>query len=348
MGRLTETVGNIFRDFTGFFPNTELPSCDLQEKVFIETSKFDLYYRIVFSVISEVMADDKVLNSIYRTFADSHSPKTHGLAYWVAKAMAEKRRIVLKKTKITMPTTYFTFELASSISEEYPQDYIEIDFTGYRQSELVGFDYALMFEAIKGAFRGVKISQGLLFKINDLSKAMNDNGWRKSIEAQLSQVDSSIKEGRAAYLDGGSDAKFIDFDVDPTKKAVEFSYHLLSQHTGYPSSWFNGEGGSALSDTGDSDRQQIRRANAVYFLSVVLPLLEQLYSETFTLKPDIDNASMLPTLLPTIEQSDMLTQEGREKILFAVFGLGDEDIQEPPKQLPMPPRVDKVNVGENE
>lgn len=313
---------SLFTQDTAKFPVTEIAGLNIDENKFIETTTKSLYERIIFTVIKDVNTNDKKLELITLSASNDYSPASYGFVHFMAEAMANKKQMFVEKISIG---NQFIFKKADPSRYNEP-NIIEFDFRKFEQASLMKEYYGMLFLALQGAAKGIRISQGLLLKISRLSEMMADKRQVAAVEAQLNQVSTALREAKTAYLDAGSDAVFATFDTEPTEKAVDFVYQLLSNLTGYSIGFLKGEkSGSSLSDTGESDKKQNREATEFYFLSVIQSVLEAIFKETFKLKPVLDNLEMLPSMLATIEMWGEGSKKGKE-FLYSQLGLRPEHL----------------------
>lgn len=322
---------SIFGQDTVKFPVTEIKGMDIDQAKFVANTTKSLYSRIIFTVLKEVNSSDEKLDLINLSASNDYSPASYGFVHFLAEAMVGEKQVFVKKIKIS---NQYIFR-KSSLNEMDEIDVIELDFRKFEQASLMKEYYKMLYLALEGAAKGIRISQGLLLKINKLSEMMADKRQTVAVEAQLSQVSDALRGAKTAYIDAGSSAEFASFDTEPSSKAIDFVYQLLSNLTGYSIGFLKGEkAGSSLSDTGESDKKQNREATEFYFLSVIQAVLEAIFRETFKLKPVLDNLEMLPSMLATIEMWSEGSEEGK-KFLYSQLGLRPEhlDLSKPTPEV---------------
>jgi hypothetical protein len=322
------------------YPITDVEGYKLNEERYVEYSCKALYERIIFSVLSEIAGDSKQVREVLRTFSDWYSPEyTEGLASIMSDAIAKKKRVRVEKHKRRTVDGGDGYYFERSDKELQVTTVFDIDFRKFHQSKLVESSYIMMFNALNSASKGMLINQGMLLKIAGLTTQKSEDRVIKDLEEQLTKIDDSIKKGRVAYVDADSSAEFFNFDVKATSESVDFIYSQLANITGYPVSWINGVGGSSMSDTGESDRKQIRRANEYYFVHLLLPILEQVFGSpdnaVFSLKPEMENLTNLPSILSALEMSEgLLTFDAKKKTMMEAFGYKEEDfVTEEPQSV---------------
>lgn len=302
---------------------TEIDGLSLGRREFAEKMLMHTYKKVLFLPVTSIGGSDEEKQSIFNSAADHYSPKSNGFIHYAAKAMSKKRQIILDKDK---HGDYFLFKEAAGNVEKVTADHLVLDFTEYESTDLLTAYFEMMHDALNAAAKGVKSSQGLIVYLEKLHESLADSKAKEIIEGQIKGLGESLRGGKTGYASGGSKVEFIKFDIEPTKAAIEFCYAQVAGHLGLPLSAVNGQGGSSMSDTGESDRKQTRQATEHYFLSIVRPLLSSIYQRSdFSLEVEIEDIDSLSTAMFLLESSTILTKEGKKKIA-AQFGLDDEDL----------------------
>lgn len=313
---------SIFGEKVINYAATELDGLSLCQSDFAKKMLIHTYEKVLFLPVSAIGGDDTKQQNVFDSAADHYSPKSHGFVYWTAKAMAEKRQIILIKEKQSDGSFLFKEDETETITA----DHLVLDFTDYESTDLLNGYFEMMHDALNGAAKGVKSSQGLIVYLEKLSETLADSKAKTIIESQITALGDSLRGGKTGYASGGSKVEFISFDVEPTAKAIEFIYAQIAGHLGFPLSAINGVGGSAMSDTGESDRKQLRKATEFYFYSIVRPILVSIFSSSdFDLEVELENVESLSDIIFLIETSTALTKDGKLK-LAAMLGLDDGDL----------------------
>ncbi len=334
------------RGYEGLIPSTEWQALNAQEADFVRQAIKALYKRILWSVINTVDAgSDKNKSNLNRTCADNYTVRgedRYGLIHYIAEAMVNKRIIILEKEKASIieGLEFFNFTAESKGAtweeDEDNKTRLILDFTKYELTDTLTMYYSLLFSALEGAGKGIKITQALILKINELTKLMSTERNVEQLEAQLKQLDESVRAGRLAYVDAGSSVDFPVFSIEPSEKAIEFIYGAIANVIGYPISFITGKDtGSSLGDTGEAERKRIRRANQHFFLELVLPILERVYLRTFELYVEIENAENMAEMFALMRDDTYLTHAAKTRTLANMFGfkaddfLPEEEVEDP-------------------
>lgn len=334
--KIASKVKSALGNWEGLIPSTELTGIDYEQAKFIQASIQSLYERILWRVVNEVDADEKTLENIQRSCATNYTLRNQkGFIEYVAKAMSQKQVIILTKREVeyVQGLSFYLFESevkgagwAKRDDEVINPDEIILDFSHFKLTDMLRVYYMLLFNALDGAGKGVNISQALLLKIADLNKITHEDRNLEILKNQLSELDESIRGGRLAFVDGDSSVEFASFDIEPTKLVIDFIYRSIANVIGYPLSFVTGEDtGSSLGDTGEAERKRIRRANEYFFLSIILPLLEDVYRKTFTLRTEIENSKQMVEMFNWAESDTMLTYDAKVRTLSNMFGFKKSD-----------------------
>lgn len=315
---------SFFGDKNISWSRTEIDGLDLGREKFAEKMLMHTYEKMLFMPVGAISGSDKETNAVFSSASDRYAPKSHGFVYWTAYAMARKSNVVLIKEK--QPDGSYLFKKDNRSSGELNSDNLVLDFQDYESTDLLKCYFLMMHDALEAAAKGVKTSQGLIVYLEGLKESLADSKAKEIIEGQIKALGESLRGGETGYASGGSKIEFISFDIAPTQAAIDFCYSQVAGHLGLPLSMINGQGGSSMSDTGESDRKQARKATEFYFLSIIRPILMNIFTRSdFELESEIENISQLSEVMFLIETSESLSSEGKKK-LAAQLGLTESDL----------------------
>ncbi|AUR98965.1 portal protein [Vibrio phage 1.259.O._10N.286.48.F4] len=313
-----------FGEKTVNWARTELDGLDLGRDKFAEKMLMHTYEKMLFMPVGAIAGDEKETNAVFSSASDRYSPKSHGFVYWTAYAMAKKSNVVLIKEK--QQDGSYLFKKDNQSGDEITSNHLVLDFQDYESTDLLKCYFLMMHDALEAAAKGVKTSQGLIIYLEGLKESLADSKAKEIIEGQIKALGEALKGGETGYASGNSKIEFISFDIAPTQAAIDFCYSQVAGHLGLPLSMVNGQGGSSMSDTGESDRKQARKATEFYFLSIIRPILMNIFLKSdFELESELENIEQLSEIVFLIETSQALTTEGKKK-LAAQFGLTDDDL----------------------
>ncbi|MDG3034187.1 hypothetical protein P7245_22430 [Vibrio parahaemolyticus] len=288
---------------------TELENFSVTDQNFVQYLVSGMYRRILFTTLRYIALDEGEEKTVIPTCMNRYTPASIGLIGHISNAIASKSRLVLRKIKLSDGSYAFEKVNAQPDAVDSSPDLIELDFKKHYDSDLMKMYASILYAALLGALRGVKMTQAVLIGLFGLSDNIATDENLKLIKAQSKSINEGIKNGKSSVTDSNSKINFVSYDIDPVAKTKEFIFQKFSTVTGFPLSFFNGEGGSALSDTGKSDEKQIRRACEYYFYEILNPALEAVFDKSFSLKPDIDTDE-IASVMSTVEMSGILNTDG--------------------------------------
>lgn len=277
-----------------------------------------IYERILTSALESLSMNPKDADKINLSAASSYSPYSEGFIYHLAKACSNK-----SSTKIYIVNLSNGRRLFSDKEPEGIYTTVNLDFSRFEEASLICAISAMLFDCLDAAAKGIRASQTILLKLEKLSEQIADKKTKAAVETQIKTFEEAYKSGKVAYTSSGSDVSFVSYDVTPSEKSISFCFGLLSIVTGYPAEFFNGLGGSTLSDTGASTEKAIHRADHKYASQIINPFLFEVFSVALKPKPLFENLTELPQIITFIETSDILSEEDKKKILNS-YGLDGE------------------------
>ncbi len=285
----------------------------LQEKMeFIRSMQQTIYERILTSALSILSMTESESNSVTLSSANKYAPYSEGFIYHLAKAIRTGAQTKIYAVKLSDGSYLFT---DSKPKNDTSSIELDTDFTKFTESRMVCGIFAMMFDCINSAAKGIKLTETILVKMEKLTDQVAEKRTLKALNDQISQFEESFRGGKVAYVSGNSDVGIVGFDVDPSTKIITFCFSLLSIVTGYPVEFFDGVGGSSLSDTGASTEKAIYRADKRYANQILIPFLNELYGKNFNLNPLISDLSDLATALTLAETSDSIGQNDIKRLL---------------------------------
>lgn len=290
---------------------------------FIHLMSFKIYERIFRSALDSLAMTKEQSKLIMPSASSSYTPRSDGFIKYMATAASRRQNLKIYGTKKSNGTWLF-----NSTKPEGVEDITEfqLDFSAFDESKMIASACGLMFQVLNAAAKGIKASEAVLVKLENLTEQIADQKTKKALRGMLTEFEKSLREGKLIFLSGSSTAEFMSFDTKPSVENMAFCYSLISMITGYPLEFFNGVGGSSLSDTGASTEKAIERADAHYSESVINPFIQELFGLRLEAWPKFESISDLASVITFIETTTILTNEDKKKILMSQ-GLSGEGVE---------------------
>ncbi|MDF4792360.1 hypothetical protein P3532_25885, partial [Vibrio parahaemolyticus] len=118
-------------------------------------------------------------------------------------------------------------------------DFVELDFEEFHRTELLEAYFGMVFDAIVGAAKLIRVGGAVLLKISDLSELISDKEVLTAVETQINKINDALKKSSVAYIDAQSALEMPKVDVKPVKEQLEYAYSLICNATGRPMSFIN-------------------------------------------------------------------------------------------------------------
>lgn len=310
---------------------TEFDPFSMARSRYVEIAIRELYSRIMYVTLEIVAIPDAVGNSDFaKTIFDTHSPKLRrGLMYHIVEAMADETKIVLRKRPVPGRNHAFFFEERTYTvfdKKENRLDLVELDFEEFHRTELLEAYFGMVFDAIVGAAKLIRVGGALLFKIDKLNDLISDREVLLAVETQINQINTALKESRGAYIDSQSDVEMPKVDMKPTKEQLEYAYSLICNATGRPMSFINGQLVGSLNSTGEGDHRQNYLASVRDFNEILRGVFESVFGADFQTKPDISQLSKFSDFLNSIEMSNIFEDDEKRKIVETLLPITEMGI----------------------
>ncbi|MBD0785786.1 hypothetical protein HUO09_05495 [Vibrio sp. Y2-5] len=307
---------------------TEFDPFSLARERYVEIAIRELYSRIMYITLDSVAVPDEIgLSDFAKTIYDTHSPELlRGLMYYIIDSMADESKVVLRKRPFEKRKNAFFFEERThslSTENENKLDLVTLNFEEFQRTELLEAYFSMVFDAIAGAAKLIRIGGALVFKIDKLNELISDREVLLAIETQVKQVNIALKESRGAYIDAQSSIEMPKVDMKPTKEQLEYAYSLICNATGRPMSFINGQMAGSLNSTGDGDRKINRQASVRDFNEILRGIFESVFGCDFQLKPDIEQLPELADFLNSLEMSSIFDESEKRKIVETVLPIAE-------------------------
>lgn len=310
----------------------------------VAASKFArVYLGMVYSKIMHECADrasipEGVDKSAYTaTVYDSYSPFKRGLVSLLVAGMINRD---LSYYRIKDGTGVKGAKLFDKITSSDALDeggsikagVLELDFREFKESKVLEMLFSILSGILQSMSNGVTITQAVLFKIHELSKMMDNQQNMEPLIKQMRQINDAITQGLPGVLDAKSGIEFPEYDAAPAEQASALVFKLISSLTGLPASYLFGEVVGGLGDTSNSDETRMDAAVRQYYHPIYAPALLVVFNKPFEYQMPVSDWSEIVPLMKWIEETNLLTAEGKKRILLSSTPLTEGDINVTAKQ----------------
>lgn len=195
-----------------------------------------------------------------------------------------------------------------------------VDFTDFHRATIVLILASLINLLLENANTSLNVSKSILLKINGLRENVANANAGEVIE-QAKAIEQGLKNGTGGLFDAGDNLELPTFDTNPMEQALDVLYGLMSFITGMPRAYISGELTTGLSTTGEADEKGIERGLTFYFNSIFKPVCDKLLGGKLVFKTsNWRKFAEIANLLPTLEATDMVSKEYKNKLIKEVFG----------------------------
>ncbi|TOP41926.1 hypothetical protein, partial [Vibrio parahaemolyticus] len=115
-------------------------------------------------------------------------------------------------------------------------DFVHLDFEDFYRTELLEEYFGMIFDAIIGAAKLIRVGGSIVLKIHGLSELISDKEVLLAVETQVKQINAALEESKGAYIDAQSNIEMPQVDMVPAVKQMEFGFSLVCNATGRPMS----------------------------------------------------------------------------------------------------------------
>ncbi|EGQ8054287.1 DUF1073 domain-containing protein [Vibrio alginolyticus] len=306
---------------------TEVCPFSMAKTRYIEIAIKQLYSRILYATLEIVAAPEEIGKSDFsKTVYDTHSPEmVRGLMYYIIEAMADEEKVILRKHPIKGRTNAYWFEERTHFTGAHKDDdttaydFVHLDFEDFYRTELLEEYFGMIFDAIIGAAKLIRVGGSIVLKVSGLSDLISDKEVLLAVETQVKQINAALEESKGAYIDSESNIEMPQVDMLPAVKQMEFGFSLVCNATGRPMSFVNGEIAASLGSTGEGDRKQNRQASERDFNEILKGVFDSVFGADFELKPDIEQLAEVGDFLNALEMNSLLSKDEKLNAIKTVI-----------------------------
>jgi hypothetical protein len=276
------------------------------------------YTKIMLECADRASLPESVAKDAYTlTCYDSYSPAKLGLISLIVEAMINSKRTFYEKEKGKNGAyTFNEIEIKGDALDSIDPNVLELDFRSWHESDILCLLFKLLGGILSAMGNGVTISQAMLIKIHKLSEMISNAQNTEPLKEQLGQLNDSISQGRAGYIDAESAIEFASYDPSNSEKAASFVFQMISTVTGVPASYVSGEVVTGLGDSSGGDEKRLDVALRTYFNGILAGCLYSVFDRTFQYKTTITDVPAMVELFTWLETTSMITEEAKQKLLI--------------------------------
>lgn len=301
---------------------------------FARTMCISMYEKIFYECADKAILTDKINNSDYSiTSYDSFSPLKRGLVSLIVEALVDNTTVYLKKIKIPKTNAYvFSVvdkEVATNSAGEIDEsNYLEMNFDNYEESKIVLSLYVLLGNVMVSLSKGITVSKGLIVKFKGLSELIKNSQNTKQLKIQIEELNKGVIAGKTTAIDSDSDIEQLGYDSSQAEKSAKYIFSLISNVTGRPISYINGEVTGGLGDNSKSEEKRLDASTKKYFYSIWAGINYSIYGEYFKYKVPLESMSDIEEAFAFVEITTSLSQKGKLLFLKNYTGMDDDNFSD--------------------
>jgi hypothetical protein len=319
--------------------SSELPDIypfPVEYKLFVDNDLIALFSKILTDCIER---SEGVPESIQPALWDNclASENAKGLITLMSEAMANRAELFLiYKAGVLRKAT-------NDEAEQIKKDYearafsalgVYISFKNYRRSEMLRIYSAMEFAVLNSLNKSMNLAKAIQLK---MSKMRDSVGLvdKDAIVEQAQAIAQSLACGKDVLLDGEDKIETSVPDMDPTQKAIGFLDAKRAFITCLPLSYITGEQATGIGSTGQADAKAVERGLLQYWVSIIKPVLKELFGVTVTFKSQdfalIDSATSALTAFEATGD-DILSLENKRLVISQLLGT-ENDMEGKPREV---------------
>jgi hypothetical protein len=199
---------------------------------------------------------------------------------------------------------------------------VYISFTNYKRTDMVKLYASLEYCVVSGLYKSVNLSKAVQYKIAELRSSVSLTD-KAAAEEQATEIAEALSCGRDVMMDSKDMITSHKPDLEAAEKTIDFLDSKRCFYLGLPKAYVNGTQTGGLGDSGNGDSKAIERGLKSYFVSIMKPTLEAIFSVKVNFKPsDMAQIGEALEALKTFELvgDSYLDDETKTKVVNRLFG----------------------------
>lgn len=259
----------------------------LASDVFVRHDVVTTYKKILMQTLDRThgLEDDH-----WKTLSDScvKTNMTKGLITLLAEAMYDKSDlfIVYKNGVIRLAENAEQAQIRADYKEHAHSDVgTWISFVNYDLTDMLIIYSTLEYFILCGLYKSVNVSKAIQLKMSDMRSSTSLDDSAVVIEQAL-RIANALAAGKDILLDAKDSVGTTTPDINPVKTAIAFLDAKRCYYLNLPLAFVSGEQAAGIGASGDADARAIDRGLAPYFLSIVQPVVEEIYDVDVDYRPE--------------------------------------------------------------
>lgn len=335
-------------DFFSFLGTTNTATSELPEvfpmkiksETFVDIDVQNIYSKILTDCIDRIEGiPDTIMPLLWDNFLQNEAPQ--GLITLISCAMSYKDDLFLVYDRGLSLLRPATGDQEDQIEEDYKTKGqssigIYVSFESYTKSDMVKIYSAMEYCVIASMNKMMNLSKSLQYKMSDMRGSISASDADSPVK-QAIQIASSLRNGKDILIDKNDEVVTNNPDISSIKESISFLDSKRAFYYGMPLSYITGEQTAGIGSTGEADTKAVERGLKNYYISILKPILEALFSIKTSFKSN--DFRQIGTALEAIKTfelvaDDLLSLQNKRLIISKLF---DVELDESELSDPTPP-----------
>lgn len=311
--------------------NDELPEIfplSLKLAEFVDTDIFNIYSKILTDCIERTQGiSEELLPLLWDNCLQNES--SNGLITLLANAMSCKKDLFIVHIPALGIVRQATPDEAIQIKSDYEKTGnskigIFVSFKNYTRTDMVKIYSSMEYCVVASLNKMMNLSKAIQFKMEDMRGAVSLSDASIAVD-QAKAIARALSNGKDVMMDKGDEVSTNTPDISSIEQSISFLDGKRSFYFGMPLSYITGEQTPGIGSTGEADTKAVERGLKQYYISILKPVLEALFSIKTSFKSnDFRQLGSALEAIKTFELvgDDFLTKDEKKSIILKLFDVG--------------------------
>jgi hypothetical protein len=347
-----------FKFKTSYNLNSQLPDIypfGVEFNFFVKSDIINIYSKILTDCLERTQGlNDKIMPAFWDNCLESESNK--GLISLLAEAMECKSELFLvyKLGVLRKATNDETFRIREDYRKKGSSSFgIYVSFKCLHKSDMLRIYSSMEYSVLNSLNKSMNLSKAIQLKMAKLRDTVGAVDSQLVID-QAKSVANGLKSGCDVLLDAEDKIETAQVDMDATEKAIAFLDAKRCFYLDLPLSYITGEQTGGIGSTGEADAKAVERGLRHYYLSILKPVIEALFSVKTTFKSN--DFRQIASALEAIKTfslvgEDLITIDMKRLIVSKLLDIDESEMPkgEPVNDNPVQPQpVVNQNSAQNQ
>ncbi len=298
---------------------------------FVDTDVTTVYAKILTDCVERTQGIPEDLNSLLWDNC-LQNESNYGLLTLLSMAMTDKTDLFIVYSKALGLVRKANDSEAAQIKQDYrtkgeSKTGIYVSFKNYNRTDMVRIYSTMEYCVVAALNKSTNLSKSIQFRMSEMRSSVSLNDASVAIE-QAKCIAKALANGKDVMMDKNDEIVTGTPDISSIKESIAFLDAKKSFYYGMPLSYINGEQTGGIGTTGEADVKAVERGLKQYYISIIKPVVEELFDLVTTSFKSNDFRQIGSALEAiktfTLTDDELVSKDNKKLIVGKLLDLEEE------------------------